>query len=202
MLFQPLALEALALRQVIQERGIMNLPSGLVPRMRQELEDLARIPGVYEIVEIQINIQKEDEEEEGQAYRNNLKLGDRIKVSCPTGLDWTMEIAGLPSKKLSLHHERKNAFVEDGNLKCKWWHNLDMGGGNKAFCCNSLESFHLDPRGGLLWTNRLQTRYETLMVNVWTKRIDIEETTRFRLFQVLLYTLTYFMDAINLTGLF
>ena len=57
----PLNLEALALRQVIKDRGIMNLPSGLVPRMRQELEELARLPGVYQIVEIQINTHKGDE---------------------------------------------------------------------------------------------------------------------------------------------
>ena len=52
MLFTPLTLEALALRQVIQERGIKHLPSGLVPRMRKELEELANLPGVYEIVDV------------------------------------------------------------------------------------------------------------------------------------------------------
>ena len=98
----PLTLEALALRQVLQERDIMNLPNGLVTRMRQELEELARLPGVYQIVEIHINTHKDDEEVEDQAYRNNLKLGDRIKVSCPTGLAWTMEIARLPTKKFWL----------------------------------------------------------------------------------------------------
>ena len=152
----PLTLEALALRQVIKERGIMNLPSGLVPRMRGELEELARILGVYEVVEIQINTHKEDEEEEDQAYRNNLKLGDRIKVSCPTGLAWTMEIVGLSSKKFLLHQETfsqpggytiyKNAFVEDGNLKCHVWRKLENGGGKKAIFYNSLESFH-QPKG-------------------------------------------------------
>ena len=103
-----LTLEALALRQVIQERGIMNLPRGLVPRMRQELEELARLPGVYEIVEIQINTQKQDEEVEDQAYRINLKLGDRIKVSCPRGLDWTMEASRPANQKV---------FTAPGNIQ-------------------------------------------------------------------------------------
>ena len=212
MLFQPLALEALALRQVIQERGIMNLPSGLVPRMRQELEELARLPGVYEIVEIQINTHKEDKEVEDQAYRKNVKIGDRIKVSCPRGQAWTLEVAGLPSKKFSLDRETfrepdgytisRNGFVEDGNVKCHSWRQLDKGGGKNPFFYSGLEYVHLDPRGCLLWKYQLQTWNETLTATVWTKRIYIKEPARFEPFQVLIYTLTYVRDAIKSIGHF
>ena len=124
-----------------------------------------------------------------------------------------METAGpgLPTKKFSLHRETfgqpggytvyRNGFVEDGNVKCHSWREFDKGGGKKTFFYSSLESFHLDPRGCLLWTDQLQTSNETLTATVWTKRIYIKEPTRFGPFQVLVYTLTYLRDAINSTGL-
>ena len=128
------------------------------------------------------------------------------------GLAWTLEIAGLPSKKLPLHRETfrepdgytisRNGFVEDGNVKCHSWRQLDKEGEKKAFFYSGLESVHLDPRGCLLWKYQLQTWNETLTATVWTKRIYIKEPARFEPFQVLIYTLTYVRDAIKSIGHF
>ena len=118
----PLNLEALALRQVIKDRGIMNLPSGLVPRMRQELEELARIPGVYEVVDLQISIHIEDEEAEDREYTNNLRLGDKIRISCPTGSSWIVDMVGY-DREFSLHQE---TFTENGG---QWWNQWWASGG-------------------------------------------------------------------------
>ena len=177
MLRSPRTLEALALRQVIKERGMRNLPSGLVPRMRQELEELARIPGEYEIVDRQTTTYKEDREVENQAYKIDLKIGQRIKVSCPTGSTWRVEMTGY-DREFSLNQETfstysKDGFVEDGVLKCEKWMKVDEVGGQKAFVNNTLESFHLDPRSCLIWTYRIYSkiRNETLVLTASTKRI-------------------------------
>ena len=76
MLRDPLTLKALTLRQVIKERGIMNLPSGLVPRMRQELEELSKIPELYEIVDLHINIHMDNREIQKYKHKFWLNLGD------------------------------------------------------------------------------------------------------------------------------
>ena len=179
----------------------MNLPGDLVPRMRQELEELARIPGFYEIVDLQISIHKEDKEAETSEYKNYLKLGDKVKVSSPTGSTWMVNMVGY-ERKFSLHQETLtlsggltfsvDGFVEDGILKsevwCKEWF--------------SMETFRLDPRGCLFITLCLQTQYETLVLTDWTKRIYSKEPTGRGLFQVFVNTLKQVRDAINTTGLF
>ena len=58
-----MTLEALALRRVIKEKAIQEILSDLVPMMRQEMEELARLPGVYQIVDIQMDMKKEEDTE-------------------------------------------------------------------------------------------------------------------------------------------
>ena len=91
----PLSLEALALRDVIKERGIQEDFSDLVPRMRQELEQLARLPGLYQIVHIQMDMKKdEDDEFKKSSYSNekSMLIGSRISVRRRTGSSWTVQV--------------------------------------------------------------------------------------------------------------
>ena len=155
----------------------MNLPSGLVPRMRQELEELAKIPGVYQIVDVQLCIHKEDKESneykkglklipEHRAHTHYgcvqmLKLGDKITVTSPTGSSWIMNIAGH-IYEFSLNQETitqpggptffKDGFVEDGVLKCEVEKN---GGKTWFFDANIGKKFVLNKS---LETVRLDTR--------------------------------------------
>ena len=87
MIRAPLTLEALALRCVIKERGIKDVPRDLVPRMRQELEELARLPGVYEIVDIEMYLKKEEDTEAEKLPPVTIPpvlIGGLISVSCPS----------------------------------------------------------------------------------------------------------------------
>ena len=93
----PLTLEALALRRVIKERGIQDVLSDLVPTMRRELEELARLPGSYQIVDIQMDMKKEeDTEAENLLYSEKIskrtlgiQIGGQISVSRPNRSSWT-----------------------------------------------------------------------------------------------------------------
>ena len=91
----PLTLEALALRRFIKERGLRDVHSDLVPRMRQELEELARLPGLYQIVHIQMDMKKdEDDEFKNSSYSNekSMLIGSRIYVRRRTGSSWTVQV--------------------------------------------------------------------------------------------------------------
>ena len=63
--------------------------------MRKELEELAKLPGVYEIVEIQEHSYKEGIEVKNNRRMFELNLGAKIKVSCPTGSAWTVGTVGV-----------------------------------------------------------------------------------------------------------
>ena len=204
MLFPPLTLEALALRQVIQERGIKHLPSGLVPRMRKELEELANLPGAYEIVDIQEHSYKEGKEVKNKRPMFELNLGGKIKVSCPTGSAWTVGVAGY-EKEFSLHQQTivhplgftcsNDGFVEDGVLK---WEERIQG---KADVSHGLTSFQLDQRGCLVWTCRVYSKMdnETCVGTVWAKRICGKEPNILGFFQLFIAALVIVKDAITST---
>ena len=208
MLFPPLTLEALALRQVIQERGIKHLPSGLVPRMRKELEELAKLPGVYEIVDIQEHIYKEGKEVENKRPMFELNLGAKIKVSCPTGSAWTVG-TGVYEKEFSLRQQAiappngftysHDVFVEDGVLK--WEERMQGEGKKKASVIHGLTSFQLDQRGCLVWTCRVYSKKEneTLLGTIWAKRICSKEPNRLGFVQLFIAALGIVKDAITST---
>ena len=200
MLRDPLTLEALALRQVIKKRGIMNLPSCLVPRMRQELEELSKIPGLYEIVDLKITIYKENREVKKNKHKYWLNLGDNIKISCATGSAWKMKAAGY-ERELSLHQQiithpggntySQFGFVEDGILKCEGWIQADKDGKKKRVLkntiVNSRESFQLDQRGVLVWTYSDYSKKQAVVVTALARRI--QEPIGWRIVQV-------FVDAL------
>ena len=79
---------------------------------------------------------------------------------------------------------------------------LDQDGVERMLFENSLETFRLDQRGSLLYTCRLHTQYEILVLTAWTKRIYSEEPTRWGLFKVFVNILKYVRNAIFTTGLF
>ena len=57
----PLKLETMALREVIIKKGLWGDYTGLnVPKMRQELEQLSRLPGDYEVVDEEITVARMD----------------------------------------------------------------------------------------------------------------------------------------------
>ena len=202
----PLTLEALALRKVIKERGIQDVHSDLVPKMRQELEELARLPGVYQIVDIQMDMKKEEgKDAENIPYKTSgLSIGGRISVSCPTGSSWTLESRqgdrALSLYDLTLEGETvakpdgvthfRERFVEDGVLKSSVWGRQDVEG--KVYWVSRLDSFKLDRRGDLAWTCRLHSRKlrETLVFTTRTRRLRVGESSVERLSRSLLSTFT------------
>ena len=177
MIRTPLTLEALALRRVIKERGIQGGHTDLVPRMRKELEELARLPGVYEIVGIQMDKQEEgDEEAEHLPYSDfaesagttAVRIGGRMSVSCPTVSSWMVQGQGgnlcrtdgpVPLYDLSLEGETvsradsvtffRERFVEDGILKSVVWVKQELEGRGEVEGRGELEG-----RGEVEWSCR------------------------------------------------
>ena len=92
----PLKLETLALRVVITNKGVCSDYTGLmVPKMRQELEQLSRLPGDYEIVAEEITVTRRDDGRQviNNNWRRRTKNGERISVACEDcGLRWKVVI--------------------------------------------------------------------------------------------------------------
>ena len=92
----PLKLETLALRVVITNKGVCSDYTGLMaPKMRQELEQLSRLPGDYEIVAEEITVTRRDDGREviNDNWRRRTKNGERISVACEDcGLRWKVVI--------------------------------------------------------------------------------------------------------------
>ena len=204
MIRTPLTLEALALRRLIQERGIQDSQTDLVPKMRKELEDLARLSGAYQIVSIKF---EEDKEAKSlTSYPNKcptIRLGGLVSVSQPTGSSWLMQVcqpgtAGgtcqgnlcrrdglLPLYDLSLEGETvgkadsvtffRERFVEDGVLKSVVWVKKELEG--KEEWIYRQDSFQLDPRGALTWTCRLHFSElgKTQVFTTQTRRVSLQE---------------------------
>ena len=200
MIWSPLRLEALALRCLIRERGINDDYSDLVPRMRKELEQLARLPGLYQVVHLQIDVKKEEDmESEILPYLKTLgdgissvSMGDRVLVSWLAGRAGTMYLQQERPKqkllgiKLSLDWDSvtklnngitifKERFVEDGVFKSLMWSKRDEEGENAKEVSRPyrLDSFKLDPMGGIACTSHLysHTFRETMVLTFRTKRV-------------------------------
>ena len=186
----PLTLEALALRRVIKERGLQDVHSDLVPKMRQELEQLSRLPGDYEIVAEEITVTRRDDGLEviNDNWRRRTKNGERISVACEDcGLRWKVVMKGmaiyenifLESKtwqgvqKLSYFD---HGFVEDGVLKREQWMERQpwmerpeeaTEAAAKPASLMSAKSIKLDSRGDLVWTSTSMRDWKGEMLEVF-----------------------------------
>ena len=201
----PLTLEALALRRVIKERGIQDDFSDLVPRMRQELKELARLPGEYQIVDIQMDLKKEEDGEFKNLPHSDKTsdlIGGRISVSCATGSSWTVQVQEGPVNKFSLGGETvakdegvthfREIFVEDGALKSMSWGRRDVEEKNKdeVRWDYRLNSLKLDHRGALTWTGHSSHPRETLWFTIRTKRFHNAKSSLEMISRLLLNALT------------
>ena len=206
-----LTLEALALRRVIKERGIQDVLSDLVPTMRRELEELARLPGSYKIVDIQMDMKKEEDTEAVNLMYSEkiskrtlgIQIGGQISVSRPNRSSWTLNSQDGNLYKLSLEGKTiakpnsvthfQERFVEDAILKSMVWGKQDVKGKGKMeeLWAYRLDSFKLDHRGDLSWTSRLHSSKlrETLVFTTRTRRVLIGELSVERLSRSLLYAL-------------
>ena len=93
----PLKLETLSLREVINKKGLCSDTTDMmVPRMRQELEQLAKLPGDYEVVTEESKVTRTD----GREVNNNdwqrvTRDGEIISITCGAGPVWRVVMGGL-----------------------------------------------------------------------------------------------------------
>ena len=132
----PLKLETMALREVINKKGLCSDYTHLmVPKMRQELEQLSRLAGDYEVVTEEIKVTRPD----GREVNNDHWLrvtqnGGRILITCGAGPVWRVVMEGLVGGESDIFLESKtrkcpnsgvphfrHGFVEDGVLKRQIW---------------------------------------------------------------------------------
>ena len=146
----PLKLETMALREVITKKGLCSDYTDLmVPRMRQELEQLSRLPGDYEVVAEEIKVTRMD----GRAADNDDWLrrtrgGERVSITCGPGPVWRVVMEGLGESDICLGSETwkcpdsgvahfRHGFVEDGVLKRQLWKEQEAGMKAASLCCGS-----------------------------------------------------------------
>ena len=160
----PLKLETMALREVITKAGLCSDYTGLmVPRMRQELEQLARLPGDCEIVAEEITVATMDGREvSSEDWRRRTQNGKRISITCEARMKWRVMMEGLGNHDMFLDSNTQHCchnnvaffdrgFIEDGVLKRQLW--MGQGAGNKTVALKGVKAARLDAKGDLVWTS-------------------------------------------------
>ena len=118
MSLNPLSLKSLALRRVIQERGVEGDHIDLTPSMRQELVQVSSLLGTWELVDQHLEVGREDggavssgDEESLRATMHDLTsglaIGGKISVSCRAGPVWVVAVQGKEHLEISLMRAKK-----------------------------------------------------------------------------------------------
>ena len=187
----PLKLKTLALREVIRKKGLCSDTTDMmVPRIREELEQLAKLPGEYEVVDEEIKVTEIDGREVSNDHSDHCRChqcwlwlrqtrgGERISITCRAGPVWRVIMEGSwKARDIFLESKTRKfpnggvayfryGFVEDGVLKDQSWLEQEAMGE---------ETFKLDAMGHLVWTS---TTYSTLKKMGNGERVKVTQMVR------------------------